>query len=117
MKSADRWALQYAQGMADWFLRPRLLSSNELKGCQARLRWLLRPQWQLEKDSFASRRAEDWRACGSGNFQELHAMAEPITMPDDVEMEIGTLTSSQTVSTDAGFKIELQVDIAVIITR
>ncbi|KAH7164964.1 ankyrin repeat-containing domain protein [Fusarium sp. MPI-SDFR-AT-0072] len=30
-------------------------------------------------------------------------------MHDDVEMEIGTLTSSQTVSTDAGFKIEFPI--------
>ncbi|RYC86977.1 hypothetical protein BFJ63_vAg10110 [Fusarium oxysporum f. sp. narcissi] len=48
-----------------------------------------------------------------GISKKFTRLSEPLKVHDDVEMEIGTLTSSQTVSTDAGFKIEVQVDPAV----
>lgn len=52
-----------------------------------------------------------------GISKKFTRLSEPLKVHDDIEMEIGTLTSSQTVSTDAGFKIEVQVDPAVSTTN
>ncbi|KAL5584352.1 hypothetical protein FOVSG1_013741 [Fusarium oxysporum f. sp. vasinfectum] len=113
MKSADRWASQYAQGMVDWSFGHACyhrLSSKDVKPGSVGY-FDRNGNWKKILS------LQDVQQTGEpvvqGISKKFTRLSEPLKVHDDVEMEIGTLTSSQTVSTDAGFKIEVQVDPAV----
>ncbi|SCO78262.1 uncharacterized protein FRV6_02475 [Fusarium oxysporum] len=113
MKSTDRWASQYAQGMVDWSFGHACyhrLSSKDVKPGSVGY-FDRNGNWKKILS------LQDVQQTGEpvvqGISKKFTRLSEPLKVHDDVEMEIGTLTSSQTVSTDAGFKIEVQVDPAV----
>ncbi|KAL7768440.1 hypothetical protein ACKLNR_002741 [Fusarium oxysporum f. sp. zingiberi] len=113
MKSTDRWASQYAQGMVDWSFGHacyQRLSSKDVKPGSVGY-FDRNGNWKKILS------LQDVQQTGEpvvqGISKKFTRLSEPLKVHDDVEMEIGTLTSSQTVSTDAGFKIEVQVDPAV----
>ncbi|KAI7769622.1 hypothetical protein LZL87_003112 [Fusarium oxysporum] len=112
MKSADRWALQYAQGMADWSFGHACYHRTSSKDVKPGSVGYFDRNGNWKKILSLHDVQKTGEPVVQGISKKFTRLAEPITMHDDVEMEIGTLTSSQTVSTDAGFKIELQVDIA-----
>ncbi|EWZ36544.1 hypothetical protein FOZG_10538 [Fusarium oxysporum Fo47] len=109
MKSTDRWASQYAQGMVDWSFGHacyhRLSSKNVKPGSVG----YFDRNGNWKKILSLQDVQQTGEPVVQGISKKFTRLSEPLKVHDDVEMEIGTLTSSQTVSTDAGFKIEVPI--------
>ncbi|TXC00790.1 hypothetical protein FocTR4_00008011 [Fusarium oxysporum f. sp. cubense] len=112
MKSSDRWASQYAQGMADWSFGHACYHRTSSKDVKPGSVGYFDRNGNWKKILSLHDVQNSGEPAAQGISKKFTRLAEPLTVHDDVEMEIGTLTSSQTVSTDAGFKIEVQVDTA-----
>ncbi|EXL98768.1 ankyrin repeat-containing domain protein [Fusarium oxysporum II5] len=96
MKSSDRWASQYAQGMADWSFGHACYHRTSSKDVKPGSVGYFDRNGNWKKILSLHDVQNSGEPAAQGISKKFTRLAEPLTVHDDVEMEIGTLTSSQT---------------------